>query len=239
MKAVVGIQARINSKRLPGKVLFKLGDKTIIERIYNTAAAVAETYVLTGSLGENHSLVEYCQEKKIPLFIGDDDNVLSRFSCLQKKTRAKIIVRLTGDNPLVQSSAIEGVINSLMANRQMDYVSNCVFQDVPMGLNVEAMTSVALQKIQRNPDHNDCEHVTAKFKIRSTEYNVQHLHALANQHWPSLRLTIDEEADFLFLTSLYEKIGEEMWNIPFLIDYLKGNQNYITNALVRQKVLND
>jgi spore coat polysaccharide biosynthesis protein SpsF len=237
-KIVLGVQARLNSTRLPDKVLRLIGSKPIIQHIYDiscTTTLVSKSYILTGSVDSNKALIDFCSEKKIPLFTGDEDNVLSRYVNLQIKTDADILVRLTGDNLLIQANLIDKIVKVLINRPDLDYVSNCIYQDYPLGLNVEAFTKNALEKLLHNPTLSDLEHVTASFRIYKERFNSYHVSAPPELHWPELRLTIDEEDDYNFIENIYKKLGEKMWDIFYLLKFLKFNPNYIINSKIQQK----
>lgn len=237
-KIVVGIQARLGSTRLHGKVLMSIGRSTIIEHIFKTSysiSGITEVCVLTGSEDKNKLLIDFCRDKAIPIMLGDDDDVLSRYVSLQNKTRADILVRLTGDNPLVQKEIIEVVIDKLLKDGSLDYASNCVYQDAPLGLNVEAFTANALKGIADDTTPEEREHVTPRFKFQKDKFKILHIKAPNELHWPELRLTIDEKQDFDFLNGLYNRLGEKIWNIPFLLKYLRNNSNLIINSSIEQK----
>ena len=110
---ICAIQARMGSNRLPGKSLFKLGNETIIERCYIAASYVdlfSSVMVLTSNESKDDELCNYLETKNINYKRGSLNNVLSRFSNVIKDTKADNIVRLTGDNPLIDPEIIEGVL---------------------------------------------------------------------------------------------------------------------------------
>jgi spore coat polysaccharide biosynthesis protein SpsF len=238
LKVIIGIQARLNSTRLPNKVLRVIGEETIIQHINNISCdvkSVAESYILTGSVENNKELIDYCSNLKIPILSGDENNVLSRYVSLQKKTDADILVRLTGDNPLVQANLIDRIVDEFTTKPDLDYVSNCLYQDYPLGLNVEAFTKNGLGKLMQNPTPSDLEHVTASFRLHKEKFKTYHVSAPPELHWPELRLTIDEELDFIFIDNIYKILGEKMWDIFYLLKFLKSNPNYVINSQIRQK----
>ena len=145
------------------------------------------------------------------------------------------MVRITGDNPLVQTEMIDKVLSVFNNIQDLDYVSNCVYQDFPLGLNVEAFTKKALISLLLNHDEQDKEHVTIRFKKKSENFKIYHIKAPKDLHWPKLRLTIDQEEDFEFINNLYKKFGNKIWDIDFLIKYLRKNTNVISNLNVKQK----
>ena len=77
------IQARLNSNRLPKKVLSDINGQPLILRILKRVARsklISKTYVATGDQNNNKSLIDLINKKtKIPIYCGNDDNVLERY----------------------------------------------------------------------------------------------------------------------------------------------------------------
>ena len=93
MKNFIFIQARYNSSRFKGKVLKKIYGKSIIEIIYeklNKIKIVDGVCVLIPNNKSNIKLKKFLENKKIPFFLGDEKNVLSRFYNASRSSKQKI-----------------------------------------------------------------------------------------------------------------------------------------------------
>ena len=112
------IQARVNSTRLPNKVLLKLNKVPTIIRMIDRlkiSNLIDEIWVATGTSKINDKLVRILDSSKnINVFRGDDLDVLSRYSEVAKKTKANIIIRLTGDCPLIDSEIVDNTVKLLI-----------------------------------------------------------------------------------------------------------------------------
>ena len=123
-KVVIGIQSRIRSSRLPAKALLKLDNHStlgfLIERSKSTNIPV---YILTSEDGPD-DLIEIEALKYSPSGIirGSHDDVLQRYSKLQKKTNADIIVRVTADNPFTDFRLIP-ILLSFMEEKNLSYAT--------------------------------------------------------------------------------------------------------------------
>ena len=121
---------------------------------------INEIWVATGISKENDKLCKLLLKKNIRTFRGDDNNVLSRFMDIASKTKAKYIVRLTADCPLVDASIIDKAITSI-TKYKLDYVSNILKRTYPDGLDVEVFSRNTLKKTFENvTDDYSKEHVT-------------------------------------------------------------------------------
>ena len=110
LKIVSTIEARMNSKRLPGKVMKNINGKPMIELLYSRAIKsklIDEIVVITSKNKSNNILVDFLKSKKIPYFRGSENNVLQRMVIGTKKFKANVIVQLTADNPLVDPIMID------------------------------------------------------------------------------------------------------------------------------------
>ena len=88
MKIGVIIEARMCSTRLPGKVLLKVKNKTMLEMIIdriNLIKKIKTTIVATTTNKNDDKIVKWCKTKKIDYFRGSEENVLNRVYLTAKK----------------------------------------------------------------------------------------------------------------------------------------------------------
>src|SRR6266446_4599912 len=120
-KTVAIVQARMGSTRLPGKVLLPLHDFTARGHGevgpalgFVTWAAdstqVDQVIVATSILPQDVKIAEWCRVNGHECFRGSETDVLSRFHGAAQQYDADVIVRLTGDCPLLDPRVIEEVI---------------------------------------------------------------------------------------------------------------------------------
>ena len=133
MKTVIIIQARMGSTRLPGKVMKRIvGIPTIgiiLKRLKKSKEA-EEVIVATSKNKENKELLEYLKKIKASYFCGSENDVLNRFYKTASKCKAKIIVRITADCPLVDIKIVDDFIQKFKKNKP-DYLSNCLSRTYP------------------------------------------------------------------------------------------------------------
>ena len=114
-KIVCIIQARLSSKRLPRKVLMDIEGKTCIERVIERvkkSKLIDEIWLATTYLTIDQNLKKICDENKIHFFKA----VIIMF-CLDflkfQKLPMQVIVRITGDCPLIDWKIIDEMIEKL------------------------------------------------------------------------------------------------------------------------------
>ncbi|MCA2770972.1 MAG: glycosyltransferase family protein, partial [Microcystis sp. M122S2] len=170
-KIVAITQARYNSSRLPGKVLLKIGDKTLLqihlERILKSKKI--ETIILATTFEQqSDQLIGIARFLNVASFQGSTENVLDRFYKSAKDHKPDYVVRLTSDCPLVDSAIIDQVVEKCISGRY-DYCSNTLNPTFPDGMDVEVMKFSALEEAWHNAIKiSDKEHVTPFIWSNST-----------------------------------------------------------------------
>jgi len=201
MKIIAVIQARMGSSRLPGKVLLKLAGKPVIEHVIlrtKMSSLVDEVWLATTVNQKDDKLAEYAEKNNIRYFRGSEEDVLDRFYQVARMAGANIIVRITGDCPLIDGQLINDVINCIKGN-DYDFVTNCVPATYPDGLDVEAVTFKTLEKVWREAKWaSEREHAFSyiirnkgSFKIGILENDID---------YSGYRVTLDYPEDLRFLS---------------------------------------
>ena len=137
------VQARLNSNRLPSKVLLKIGNKTILEIINSRLKKIKLidkiVYAIPKSKN-NLKLFNFLKKKKLNIFLGSEKNVLQILLNVSKKYKAKNIVRITADCPFVDRNLIQKMMKFYL-NNDFQYVSNTLNPTYPDGIDIEIFNS--------------------------------------------------------------------------------------------------
>ena len=161
MRTIAIIQARMGSKRYPGKVLADLGGKSVLQWVVDAAKAakgVDEVWLALPDTPKDLEIVHLCFDNDWNYICGPEHDVLNRYVDAARASEADIIVRLTGDCPLLRPDLIDRVIE-LRKLTGADYASNVpVWGD---GLDCEVFTAKALERAADEAKLEfDREHVT-------------------------------------------------------------------------------
>jgi len=238
MKIVAIIQARVGSKRLPGKILKKIdGMPMIIKQLKRIALSrtLNEIVVATPKSKKNDQLIKLIKKHKFKYFRGSESNVLKRYIKTAKKFKADAIVRITSDNPLVSPELIDKLVKIFIKN-EFDYVSNVFPMTYPMGFAIEILDIHTLEKIYRKSKTDYFkEHVTAYIHKNKREFNIHNLKLKKNLS--KFRLTVDEIDDFKVVSKIfnifYPNIGFSFKKITKL--FTSNPEIFKINSLVKQK----
>lgn len=203
VKAVF-LQARIDSSRLPGKVLLPLGGKTVIEIVMDALREINADYHVLLTDPESFSRLEGPAHKcGFGIFSGDKDDVLKRYCSASEEYGADYIIRATGDNPLVSAEMAERIF-SLHINQKADYSA---FTGMPYGAGVEAVRLEALLEAGRSAVKNyDREHVCPYLYHNPEKFRIFRPQAPEGYISPDLRITLDTEEDYRFLAGLFKRL---------------------------------
>ena len=212
-KVVAIIQARMSSTRLPGKVLLDLGGRPALERMVErvrSAKKVDEVVIATTVDPSDEPVVQLCEKLQIPVFRGSLPDVLDRYYQAALQHHADIIVRLTGDCPLIDPLLVDQTIQALIDTRA-DFACNRLppplTRSYPIGLDVEVCTFTALKRAwQEAVEKHDREHVLpylyevpGRFKVVQLDHN---------EDLGSLRWTLDTPEDLQFLRAIVQRLGD-------------------------------
>ena len=199
MSICLFIQARINSKRLPGKVLFKIKDKPILEHIVKRVAKSEfniKIVVLTSTKKKDDKIVNFCKKKKFKYFRGPLDNVYERYLKAIKKYRCHAFIRINADSPLTDPSIIDIIIKKYKKLKTYDIVTNCMVRTFSKGLSVEMIKSKTfLENYKKIKKNYNKEHITSYFYARKKKFKIFNIST--KKKFTMKKYSVDTLNDFL------------------------------------------
>ena len=243
MKTVAIIQARLGSTRLPGKVLHLIKGKPLIVHMLDRLkqCRMIDALVLaTSSLPQDRPLFELASREKIEGFAGSEEDVLDRFYQAAKLYQADVVVRLTGDCPLIDPVVTNFIIESHL-KRGKDYTSNTVTRSYPRGLDTEVMSFAALKKAsQEATKPYEREHVTPYIYDHPKDFSIEQVVAEGSLNQPDLRLTVDTPEDFKFVQEIFNRLYDQKphFSITDILNLLNAQPELKQiNAHIQQKLI--
>lgn len=205
MKIVAIVQARMGSSRFPEKVMQRICGVPMIELLLkrlSVSKKIDQIILATSTADNNIPLINHVKNLNYEVFTGSENDVLHRFLHTAEQAKADIIIRITGDCPLVDSNLVDLLLDQFLSSTECDYLSNVSPPTFPDGLDVEIFTFAALKKSQEEADDAfSKEHVTpyikssGKFQLKNFEYEQD----LSDRRW-----TVDEPLDLKVIESIFE-----------------------------------
>jgi spore coat polysaccharide biosynthesis protein SpsF len=169
------VQARMGSSRLPGKVLFPILGRPLLERMLERVSMARQTglvVVATTTAPEDNAIEELCAQIKVPCFRGHPTDLLDRHYQAAKFYSAGLVVKIPSDVPLIDPVIIDRVIGEFLnSSTSYHYGGNLHPGTYPDGNDVEIMTSDALEIAWNRADREfEREHTTPFIWERPEEF---------------------------------------------------------------------
>ena len=200
----------MGSSRLPGKSLMPLVGKPLFWHVWtrlSAAETVDEIVLATSDQAQDDTLEDYARSLGCTVVRGPADDVLARYVMAADAAKADIVVRVTGDCPLVDPWLVDYLVAGL-AESDAGYVT--VTPDGALiDEGIDPCRAWALRRLQaeRGDDPVAREHVTSYFKHQPDFVPVVALAAPADRDVPGARLSVDTPADLVFLDAVYDRLG--------------------------------
>lgn len=203
MKIVAIVQARMGSTRLPDKVMRQISGVPMIELLLSRLSKskqLDQIVLATSSDERNDPLVEHVQKLGYICVRGSENDVLDRYLVAARQARADVVVRVTGDCPLIDPTLVDQAIEKFKADG-VDYLSNAAPASYPDGLDTEVFTLQALEKAGRESQEVfEHEHVTPYLR-KPGLFKTSSL--VNSEDLSGLRWTVDEPEDFEVVSKIF------------------------------------
>lgn len=242
MKIRVIIQARMGSTRLPGKIMKKLQNKTVLEHVIERvrqSKLIDEVIIATTTKEKDDVIEKESLRCGVKMFRGSEDDVLSRYYYAAKENDLDVVVRITSDCPLIDPIIINKMI-SIYLDNTCDLLSNTGMntceRTFPRGLDVSIFSFESLNEAFMNAiEKYQREHVTPYI------YQHKHVEYFKNtNNYSKYRWTLDTEEDFKLITEVYRRLysGKHDFYMNDIIKLFYDNPELINiNKHVEQKKL--
>lgn len=219
MRVIGLIAVRMKSGRLKNKAMADLCGRPLIVRLaqrVQLCAKLDKVVLCTSTHSEDDILQKIGQEYGIPVFRGHEDDVMQRFLDCAADYGAQHIVRITGDNPLVDPQVMERLIDSHL-EKNADYTR---MDGLPEGITSEVIAVEALKKahaLSENPNHS--EYMTWYF-TKNNVFKLNILQAPPELSRACFRLTVDYEEDLCLIKRIYEEFDFD-YRPPSLLEIIQ------------------
>lgn len=200
------IQARMQSKRLPGKAMMELAGRPLMAHVIERTKLIegVDLVVMATCIGEeNTPLIELAQVMGVEVFVGSMENVLERYFLAAQEFGGEYIVRVTGDNPFTDPEYAAMALD-ISIESQADL---CALSGLPLGTAVEVIRREAIEQAHKQSDkpyHR--EHVTPFIKEHTELFRIEHPAVNLKNPFENLRLTVDTPEDYELAKTIYDHL---------------------------------
>lgn len=211
MKVIAVIAARNTSTRLPGKVLKPIMDAPMLSlmiRRLDGSSLLDEIVVAIPDTPENDVIEDVALGEGVFVVRGSEEDVLGRYAKVAQERQADVIVRLTGDCPLIDAIETDKVIEAHLKSPQNDITTNIFKRTYPRGFDTEVLSRKCLLHLHENiHEQMYREHVTNYIYDYPEQFKIENVAGDAD--YSNYRLCVDTPEDFTLITKIFEAFYEE------------------------------
>lgn len=182
----------MGSQRLPGKVLLPLNGHMVIGEVLSRCRKIPgiDDVVCAIPATSDNEILAQVAIGYAHVHRGSEHDVLARYHSAALEHGADIVMRVTGDCPLISPELCGAVLDKLMF-AEAEYASNIEPRTFPQGMDCEVFTMNTLTAAHSLAEPDEREHVTTW--MRRAEIDRVHV----TSKWSiEGRLTLDTEDDY-------------------------------------------
>ena len=221
------IVARSDSKRLKKKAIKKFCNLTAIEYLIKRvkkSKKINRIILCTTNKKIDDVLIEIAKKNKVLTFRGENKDVLRRMLGAIKKIKTDIVVRITGDDILIDPHYLDKTINFHLKNN-FQYTDA---KNLPSGLDAEIFDVRFLETISKlAEDTSETEYLTFYVTDHKNQFSLGSLD-ITNYYRKKIRLTLDNKNDFTVIKYFLEHMNSKnkflSHNFLDLINFYKKNK---------------
>jgi spore coat polysaccharide biosynthesis protein SpsF len=240
MRPIAIIQARMDSIRLPGKVLKPLCDDVVLGYVITRclqSKKLGGVILATSECPVEDCLAEFAASRSIPVFRGSKNDVLSRYVKAAEWSGAEVVVRITADCPLVAPEVIDKAVE-LYEMQSPDYA---YIDGYPIGLGaVEVLRVSAIKQVCKEVASGANyyrEHVVPYLLENPDRFKLAIEQAEPQCCRPELRVCVDEPLDLEVVCRICEYFyPRKDFSAYEVIEFLdKNSEVAVINKYVKQR----
>lgn len=224
-KVVAIIQARMGSKRRPGKSMAELAGKPLVWQFLQRvkrAKELDEIVLATSDKPGDDVLEKLALDCGVKAFRGSEDDLVDRYYQAAKKHGAKIVMRICADNPVVEPAELDRIVRFHRLG-ESDFSSNThniLGNSYPDGLGAEVFDFETLEELRRiTTDPANREHPHSYFYEHPEKYRIGTIPCPREFARPDLKLDVNLQEELEYLQAIYAAL------------YPKNPQFHITDII--------
>lgn len=214
------VQARLQSKRLPQKIIQTLGNKTILQHVLETMLRIsANVYVLACDTESEEVCRPIAENAGFLCISGHATNVLKRFADVLRNLEEMkdvpaitTVVRATADNPFLFADAAQRSVERFFELDTCDYFT---FTGLPHGSGVEIFRAPCLLfAAEESMDPYEQEHVGPALYHHPKQFSCIRETAPRKWYFPELRTTVDTQDDLAHAQRIIRYLTKHKYRMP-------------------------
>ena len=210
-KTAIILQVRSGSRRLKYKCFKKIGKESILKYLIHRIKKIKnKNYIIIAIPKGDKKIIRHVKNiKGIHTFEGSKNNVLDRYHRCSIKFKIDTIVRLTGDNPFIDTKLVTKYIKIHNQKNKL-LTTNTMNNGCPNGMEFEIFDKSILKKSNQMAKLNsEKEHVTPymyKMLKKKIINKKNFLQVTDYSKFSFLRFTLDHKEDYDVIKNIYKHI---------------------------------
>ena len=212
MKTIAIIEARMTSRRLPGKVLKPLRGRpalaVLVDRLQR-ARTLDGIVIATTTNATDDPIAALAGAEGVGVHRGSEEDVLGRVLGAARASGADVIVEITGDCPLLDPAVVDVCVEHYRRGG-FDFVANTVPESeaaYPTGMDVRIFATALLARLDAaTPRPARPRARVAPFLGASAGVPARLRGRAAELRWPEVYIVLDEPSDYEMLRAVYEAL---------------------------------
>ena len=223
------VQARMGSKRLPGKAVATLqGQPMILRQLERLRGArrLNKIIVATSSDDADDGLAGLVVSRGYTVHRGSGCDILDRIArCAEAAGPVTHVVRIKGDAPFVDAGVIDEAVRLAQVSGAA-YTSNRVERTYPAGLEVEVITVEAL-RLAAAEVRDPLVLISPTAAIRERPDRFSQAHRKARRDWSRYDWRVKTPADLAFARSIYDALypADPGFSMGDVLDLVESRQD--------------
>lgn len=204
MKIVAVINARMTSRRLPGKSLLLLKGRTSLYHHvsrFQSMKEISEIWLATTKSRDDDRLVEESRRLGIPAYRGEEEDIVERYVTIGKKAGADVMVRCGCDKPLFSREALKQMIGQY---RSEDYFF--IDGNTPVGFKTELVSARGMIETHK---HYRGTAITQYIREHPHKFSVNNIKPDPLFLRSEYRIALDTEEDYAVLTKIFNALYKD------------------------------
>ncbi|MDO9334802.1 MAG: NTP transferase domain-containing protein [Caulobacter sp.] len=223
------LQARMASRRMPGKALAALaGQPMILRQIERLRAArtLSRIVVATSVEATDDPLAAFLVSRGQTVFRGAPVDLLGRFArCAESVGGVSHVVRIKGDAPFVDPAIVDKAVR-IALDSDADYVANRGWFGFPKGMEVEVIRAPVLVAAAR-ADRDPAARASPTAFLRADPVRFRHANFAAPRDLSALDWRVKTQADMTFARGVYAALhgADPAFAMRDVLDLTGGRQD--------------
>jgi spore coat polysaccharide biosynthesis protein SpsF len=210
------IQCRMNSSRIPGKVLCQAGGKPLLQYLTENirhCSSLGQIILATSLESSDDPVADFCLKMDMMCHRGPLMDVAKRFLEVVEIFKLDAFVRISGDSPFLDHRLVEDAL-TIYRNGKYDLVTNVLKRTFPKGQSVEIIRSKTYRMIYPLMVNSDeREHVTKYFYTHKDLFAIRNFES--GDNYGAIQLSVDTPDDMRRFKTMVETMDRPHWTYTF------------------------